>query len=179
MTEVARGEQAEFGENRKHMANTKEQEMHTKSASPTGTHLKLRFVNDMIDKDQLEPAPIRPAWILEGNPEAKGKQLAGHKFGWGDATHWSCTAGKFQWQYGWDESVMFLEGEVTITDENGNVYVGTPGTFLFFPAGTTAVWEVPTYIRKLAFNQKPVPWYLHYQSRIIERLKGAMPGGLR
>jgi len=130
------------------------------------------FVIDQVEKAQLEPAPIRPEWILEGTPQAMCKQLSGHKFGWGDACHWSCTAGKFRWHYGWDETVMFLEGEVTITDDNGNVYHGKPGTSLFFPAGTSAVWEIPTYIRKLAFNQKPVPWYLHYQSRIIERLQG-------
>jgi len=130
------------------------------------------FVIDQVDKAQLEPAPIRPEWILEGTPVAMCKQLSGHKFGWGDACHWSCTAGKFRWHYGWDETVMFLEGEVTITDDNNNVYQGKPGTSLFFPAGTSAVWEIPVYIRKLAFNQKPVPWYLHYQSRVVERLKG-------
>jgi hypothetical protein len=144
----------------------------TKAADENdGTRL---FVLDRVEKAQLEPAPIRPEWILEGAPQAMCKQLASHKFGWGDACHWSCTAGRFKWHYGWDESVMFLEGEVTITDENGTVYQGKPGVSLFFPAGTTAVWEVPVYIRKLAFNQKPVPWYLHYQSRVIERLKGVV-----
>ncbi|MGX1499615.1 putative cupin superfamily protein [Labrenzia sp. MBR-25] len=132
----------------------------------------LAFTQSFVDKSQLMPAPIRPEWVLEGDPKAMCAVLARHKFGWGDACHWSCTAGKFRWHYGWDESVMFLEGEVRITDETGHVYEGKPGVTLFFPAGTSAVWEVPTYIRKLAFNQKPVPWYLHYQSRILERLKG-------
>jgi len=136
-------------------------------SATSGTGL---FTQTNMDKTQLEPAPIRPEWILEGTPQAMCSRLATHKFCWGNAAHWSCTAGKFRWHYAWDESVMFLEGEVTITDQNGNFYQGKPGTSLFFPAGTSAVWEVPVYIRKLAFNQKPVPWYLHYQSRVVEKL---------
>lgn len=129
------------------------------------------FSLSVVDKDQLEPAPIRPEWVIDGSPVAKCKTLARHHLGWGDAAHWSCTAGKFHWYYGWDETVMFLEGEVFITDANGSVYHGKPGVTLHFPKGTFAVWEVPTYVRKLAFNQKPVPWFLHYPHKIIERIQ--------
>jgi uncharacterized cupin superfamily protein len=129
-----------------------------------------QFTQNVLDKDALEAAPIRPEWILEGAPQAKCKRLATHTRAWGNMCHWSCTSGKFNWHYGWDESVVFVEGVVTITDENGKVYKGEPGVSLFFPAGTTAVWEVPKYIRKIAFNDKPVPRLLHIQSRLIDRL---------
>lgn len=130
------------------------------------------FQLDAVNKDELEPAPIRPEWILDGAPQAKCKMLARHTRGWGSMCHWSCTAGRFRWHYEWEESVVFVEGEVKITDANGVVYKGEPGASLFFPAGTTAIWEVPTYIRKIAFNDKPVPKVLHIQSRLMERFKG-------
>jgi len=152
------------------LADTTAQASNSKAAPQANDGRTQQFVIDTVDKAELEPAPIRPEWILEGSPEAMCKRQATHKFCWGNAEHWSCTAGKFRWHYGWDETVMFLEGEVTITDDNGNVYQGKPGKTLFFPAGTSAVWEVPVYIRKLAFNQKPVPWYLHYQARVVEKL---------
>ncbi|WP_420413140.1 cupin domain-containing protein [Roseibium sp.] len=124
-----------------------------------------------MDKDALTPAPINPDWILDGSPEALCANLSAGTRGWAYTNHWSCTAGTFRWQYRWDESVLFLEGEVTITDDAGRVYEGRPGVSLFFPAGTSAVWHVPAYIRKIAFNQKPVPWYLHKISRVTERLQ--------
>ena len=128
------------------------------------------FTQGELDKNALEEKPIRPEWVLEGTPAAKAKMLAGHTRGWGDVCHWACTAGKFRWHYDWDETVVFVEGEVKITDDSGKVYYGKPGISLSFPAGTSAVWEVSDYIRKVAFNHKPVPWYLHVQSRIVDRL---------
>ncbi|CTQ54674.1 hypothetical protein LP7551_03209 [Roseibium album] len=144
---------------------------HTPATNLDNQSISL-FTQNVLDKNALEAAPIRPEWILEGAPQAKCNRLATHTRAWGNMCHWSCTSGKFNWYYGWDESVVFVEGEVTITDENGKVYKGEPGVSLFFPAGTTAVWEVPKYIRKIAFNDKPVPKFLHIQSRLIERLQG-------
>jgi len=127
------------------------------------------FPAHMLDPAELQPAPIRPHWILEGTPEAKCKNLSIGTRGWATTDHWSCTAGKFHWHYGWDESVLFLEGEVFITDENGQTYHGVPGITLFFPAGTSATWHVPHYIRKLAFNDRPVPKPAHYAVRLVDK----------
>ncbi len=135
--------------------------------NPQGT----LFTIAEMDVSALKPAPINTDWVLEGTPEAMCATLSEGTRGWAYTNHWSCTAGKFRWHYRWDESVLFLEGEVTITDDAGRVYEGRPGVSLFFPAGTSAVWHVPTYIRKIAFNQKPVPWYLHKISRVSERLQ--------
>ncbi|MDN3721077.1 cupin domain-containing protein [Roseibium salinum] len=85
-----------------------------------------------LDKNVLEPSPINPDWILEGNPEAMCKELSSLSDHRGNTCHWSCTSGRFDWHYGWDEAVLFLEGLAEITDENGNVYVGQPGVSLFF-----------------------------------------------
>ncbi|WP_298816708.1 cupin domain-containing protein [uncultured Roseibium sp.] len=153
------------------MADGRVNSNQTISRQSTNSSSGRIFSFSSVDKDQLEPAPIRQDWVIDGSPVAMCKILARHHLGWGDAAHWSCTAGKFHWYYGWDETVMFLEGEVFITDDNGNVYHGRPGVSLHFPKGTGAIWEVPTYIRKLAFNQKPVPSYLHYPHAVIERMQ--------
>ncbi|MBD8892151.1 cupin domain-containing protein [Roseibium litorale] len=129
------------------------------------------FTLAALDPSNLKPAPIRPHWILEGSPEAKCINLSNGTRGWTSTDHWSCTAGKFSWHYGWDETVLFLEGEVRITDDAGVVYHGKPGVSLFFPAGTSATWEVPNYIRKIAFNQRPVPVYLDFPARVIRKLQ--------
>ncbi|WP_346906390.1 cupin domain-containing protein [uncultured Roseibium sp.] len=130
------------------------------------------FTQSVLDVTKLKPRPIRPEWILEGQPEARCASLSMSTRGWGSTDHWSCTAGKFRWHYGWDEAVLFLEGEVKITDESGKVYLGQPGVSLFFPAGTSAVWEVPSYIRKIAFNQRPVPLLPHLACRVVDKLRG-------
>ncbi len=132
------------------------------------------FTATVLDPAQLQPAPIRPGWILEGKPEARCAHLSTGTRGWADTAHWSCTAGKFRWHYGWDETVLFLEGEVFITDEAGRTCHGVPGTSVLFPAGTSAVWEVPQYIRKIAFNHRVVPLPLHLAERVAHRLGRAL-----
>lgn len=125
-----------------------------------------------LDPDRLEPAPIRPEWILEGRPEARCERISVGTRGGADMSHWSCTAGRFRWRFGWDESVLFLEGEVFIRDDSGNTCHGVPGVTMFFPAGSSAVWEVPRYIRKIAFNRRPTPYPLHLVDRAACRLAG-------
>ena len=132
------------------------------------------FAAAFLDPSRLEDAPIRSSWILDGEPVAKCETLSHTTRGWGSAAHWSCTAGTFRWEYGWDETVLFVEGEVYITDADGAMYHGRPGVSLRFPAGTTATWHVPRYIRKIAFNQKPVNWHVHKFARICERLGRVM-----
>lgn len=130
-----------------------------------------KFTQSVLDPERLKPSPIRPEWILEGAPEARCINLSMGTGNWASTDHWSCTRGKFRWHYYWDEAVLFLEGEVRITDETGKVYLGKPGVSLFFPAGTSAVWEVPDYIRKIAFNQRPIPRYLSLPARVINKLR--------
>ncbi|GAA0780103.1 DUF861 domain-containing protein [Roseibium denhamense] len=123
-----------------------------------------------LDKEALQPSPIQKEWILEGAPEARSRNLSRIGDDWTVVDHWSCTAGKFRWHYFFDETVMFLEGEAFITDENGVEYHAVPGTTLSFKDGSSAVWVVPEYIRKVAFNQKSVPTYLHLMCRAANKL---------
>jgi uncharacterized cupin superfamily protein len=123
-----------------------------------------------LDKDALQSSPIPPDWVLEGEPEAKCRNLSQIGDMWTVVDHWSCTAGKFRWQYFFDETILILEGEAFITDENGIKYHAVPGTALSFPDGSSAVWQVPDYVRKIAFNQKSVPSYLHFFCKVVNKI---------
>ncbi|MEJ8476368.1 cupin domain-containing protein [Roseibium algae] len=148
-----------------------EADLQTVDVSSPNEAVNGLFTLAHMDRNLLEPAPIPAEWILDGKPEARCKNLSTGTRGWATTDHWSCTKGKFRWHYGWDEAVMFLEGEVVITDDSGQIYLGRPGTTLFFPAGTSATWDVPRYIRKIAFNQRPVPGYLNFAARVVRKLR--------
>lgn len=118
----------------------------------------------------LEPAPIEPSWIEAGVPLARNRVLfhASDKSAW--TMMWDCTAGEFRWRYGFDETIHFLEGRVTITLEGDVPRTFGPGDVIFFPAGAIAHWKVDRYIRKLAFCQVPAPWPLRLPLRLARRL---------
>ena len=128
------------------------------------------FPATALDIAEMKPAPIPADWIIEGAPEASCQPLSATADGWASTDHWACTAGTFRWHFGWNETVLFLEGDVTITDDKGKVYEGRPGVSLFFPAGTSATWQVHRYVRKIAFNQQPVPRPLHLLNRLTGKV---------
>jgi uncharacterized cupin superfamily protein len=43
---------------------------------------------------ELAPNPINPAWIIEGNPQARAKRLAESADGASSVMAWSCTPGR-------------------------------------------------------------------------------------
>ena len=53
----------------------------------------------------LDPAPIKPGWVVEGTPQARARELARSADGTSVVIAWSCTAGRFNWHYGVDEMV--------------------------------------------------------------------------
>ena len=119
----------------------------------------------------LKPAPITPEWILEGNPVARNRELS-HSPDCGAWTMvWDCTAGRFQWHYDIDETVHFVEGSVTISADGMPPRRFGPGDVIFFPAGSTATWEVESYIRKVAFCRKTLPAPLVLAQKIHQRLR--------
>lgn len=129
------------------------------------------FTYAALTKTSLRSAPIRREWIIDGTPQARVDSLSMGTNGWSSTDHWDCTAGKFNWHFVWDETVLFLEGEVHITDDQGNTYVGRPGVSMMFPAGTRAVWHVPVYVRKIAFNRRPIPRIVSMAMKVQARLQ--------
>jgi len=97
---------------------------------------------------KLVEFPIPKEQILEGNPVARiwiAAQSSDLRVTQGV---WDCTAGRFNWNYTWDEFVVVLDGEVTIEEESGKTLILRKGDFAYFPLGLKTKWHVPKYIKK-------------------------------
>jgi uncharacterized protein len=70
---------------------------------------------------------------------------------------WDCTAGRFNWNYNKDETLVVLAGEAFITNDGEERRIA-PGDVVFFPAGSSSTWRVPTYVRKVCFLRHTIPW---------------------
>jgi uncharacterized cupin superfamily protein len=105
----------------------------------------------------LNATPIARDWILEGKPETRSKELARSHDRTSYVMVWDCTAGRFNWHYNKDETLVVVDGEAFIIDQNGGERRIGPGDMVFFPAGTSATWRVPNYIKKVAFLRHTMP----------------------
>ena len=122
------------------------------------------------DAHGLGPAPIPEAWILEGNPVARNKLLAGSSDDRASTQMWDCTAGRFNWLYDTDEVIHVLEGFAIVEDAAGARRRLQAGDTFLFPAGSRYHWTVPDYIRKVAFLHAPLSRRMQTARQIIERL---------
>src|ERR1700722_12872146 len=125
---------------------------------------------------RLAPSAINKDWILEGAPAARSSVLSRSADQTACTIMWDCTAGKFRWFYDFDETVHFLEGSVVIDDGDGPRRLGS-GDVVFFPAGSSAVWTVETYVRKLAFCRKVLPAPIGAAVRMLRAVRSATRGG--
>jgi uncharacterized cupin superfamily protein len=125
---------------------------------------------------ELDPAPIPPHWIIEGTPMARSKRLATSVDGTSSVMAWSCTAGRFKWNYAVDETIHLISGEVFVTDENGKVRRVGPGDMVFFPAGSVSTWYIPDHVRKLAVCRQSMPRPLGFALRAFNRMISIMTG---
>jgi len=114
---------------------------------------------------ELGSAPIPADWISGGTPEARSRQLVRSSDRASSVMAWSCTAGRFNWQYTVDETVHIIEGEVFVTDENGREHRLGPGDSAFFPAGSSSAWYVPVYVRKVAVCRQSMPFLFAFALR--------------
>ena len=118
----------------------------------------------------LVPAPIPRAWILEGNPAARKKHLAGSSDRLASALMWDCTAGRFNWFYDEDEVIHVLDGSVLIEDASGARHRLEAGDTFLFPAGSRYLWTVSNYIRKIAFLYPPLSPEMRIFRGVLKRL---------
>lgn len=125
----------------------------------------------------LVPNPINAAWVLEGQPQARIELLSSSADGTASTYFWDCTAGRFNWFYGFDETFHILEGAVTLKDPAGKSRRVVAGDTVFFPTGSSAEWTVDNYVRKLAFCRTPMPNYLTAARQWARRCKRAIRGG--
>jgi uncharacterized cupin superfamily protein len=133
----------------------------------------IKYGNENVE---LTQCPIEPSWIIEGNPLARRFVLSRSDDGSAGMIFWDCTAGRFNWHYGMDESIYFLAGDVTVTDQQGASHRLTAGDTIFFPAGSSAEWHVERYVRKVAFCRVPLPRAVFLAKRVYRGVKRMIPG---
>lgn len=133
---------------------------------------------EISDKpDALDPAPITPEWIIEGQPEARASAVSSSSDTFTSTFMWSCTAGRFHWHFDDDETVHILEGEVLVTDDDGNTRRLGPGAVALFRKGSHSIWHVPVFVKKIAFIYSPVPAALSLAVRALRKMHALMTGG--
>jgi uncharacterized cupin superfamily protein len=113
-------------------------------------------VIDAASTTNLQPNPISVDWVLEGRPQTRSQELARSHDLTSFVMVWDCTAGRFKWHYNKDETLVVLSGEAFITNGSDERRIG-PGDVVFFPAGSSATWHVPKYIKKVAFLRHTMP----------------------
>jgi len=64
-----------------------------------------------------------------------------------------------------------IEGSVIIKDHAGGVSHVKAGESIFFPAGSSAEWTVPKYVRKFAILRAPLPRQVQFAKRVYHALK--------
>jgi uncharacterized cupin superfamily protein len=86
---------------------------------------------------------------------------------------WECSAGKFKWHFFCDEVVHILDGEVRVSEEDGsNERVLKPGDVAYFHVGMITIWDVKTFVRKLAvMRENTAPLALRAQRKIDSLLQ--------
>lgn len=123
------------------------------------------------DTHGLVLSPINGAWILEGNPLARGKLLSTSTDGMASTFLWDCTAGRFNWYYELDETVYLLEGSVVIKDSMGERHQLRAGDSFLFKAGTQFEWTIEDYVRKVAFCRVPMSRKILAAKRLYQALR--------
>jgi uncharacterized cupin superfamily protein len=119
----------------------------------------------------LEPAPIRPEWVIAGQPEARAVELARSPDGTSTSAQWDCTAGTFHWYFFVEETVHILEGEVRVQGADGRHALLRAGDVAVMPANTWMVWHVEDYVRKLAICRFPVPRPFGWLVRRVQQFR--------
>lgn len=128
----------------------------------------------------LQPAPIEPSWIIEGNPVAQSVTLSCSADGLASTIVWQCSEGKFNWYYDFDETILILKGSIVLDSDMIRSTRYGPGDVVFFKNGAHAKWHVEGHVRKLAFCRTTQPVLLGFVARVISKIKRTlMPSGNR
>jgi uncharacterized cupin superfamily protein len=141
----------------------------------------LDFAVADVHREEFVDAPIPAAQVLDGQPVARSCDLHSSRSGGVSMNLWDCTAGRFRWHYRGDELVEILEGEVRVTGADGTQRVLRPGDTAHFPAGTSFVWEVSAYVKKLAIHRtaKTLPDRVLMKARSLAARRPALVSRIR
>jgi uncharacterized cupin superfamily protein len=61
---------------------------------------------------------------------------------------WEKEASEFPWEYNDKETCLILEGEVTVTNEDGEEFNFGAGDWVVFPQGMKCKWNIKKDVRK-------------------------------
>jgi len=120
---------------------------------------------------ELTPRPIEPSWIIDGKPEATSCILSQSADGLASTMVWHCTAGKFNWYYDFDETVLILDGAIVLESEGLPACRYVAGDLIFFKDGAHAKWHVESHVKKLAFCRKTSPVWFGFALRVFLKAK--------
>jgi hypothetical protein len=128
----------------------------------------------------LTPRPIEQSWIIEGKPDAQSCVLSQSDDGVASTIVWECSAGKFNWYYDFDETILILEGSIVLESDGMPATRYVAGDVIFFKDGSHARWHIEDRVRKLAFCRKTQPVWLGFALRAFLKLKKTVtPSGAR
>ncbi len=121
-------------------------------------------------------APIPPSDVIDGAPQARSAALSSTPGDGMAVGVWECTAGRFHWRYGSDETITIVAGEARVTAEDGRVVVLREGDYATFEAGDRAIWEIPAYARKVWVHNVAVsvPARAARKARLVRRRHGVV-----
>jgi uncharacterized cupin superfamily protein len=125
----------------------------------------------------LLPSPINPSWIIEGNPQAKARQLCQSldRLVW--TVVWECSEGRFDWYYSYDETVFILEGSIVVEGDGLPPTRYGVGDVILFRKGAHARWHVEEHVKKLAVCHRVLPSSFSFLVRLFGVLKRSLAGG--
>ena len=106
---------------------------------------------------QMKSAPIRPEWIISGDPQARNQVLFVSEDRSALTLFWECTAGVFRWIYDEEETIYVIDGGMTLAYPNGETRTVGKGDVVYFAPGDTAIWTVDSHVRKVAVFRRPMP----------------------
>jgi uncharacterized cupin superfamily protein len=125
----------------------------------------------------LTPSPIESSWIIEGSPKAEVALLSKSADGQAWTMVWQCSAGKFNWFYDIDETILILEGSIVLESDGMPPARYGQGDVILFKQGAHAKWHVEDHVRKLAFCRKTQPVLVNFAARVYSKIKKTlMPG---
>ena len=61
---------------------------------------------------------------------------------------WTCDPSTFRWEYSDKETCLILEGDVTVTPDEGQPVRFGVGDLVVFPKGMSCTWDVHKAVRK-------------------------------
>jgi len=81
---------------------------------------------------------------VEKNPDAARLEALGVK----QWPTWTKEVSEFPWTYDGEETCYFLEGEVTVTPDEGEPVTMGQGDLVTFPRGMSCRWHITKPVRK-------------------------------